>query len=1264
MKITENQLDVWVRGNAQAAQGLVVELVWRLVAASSPRPKERRFPLADSIGQPGPDGLLDTDFPFAPFVPEGRSYWEIGTGLRAGAKATIDYTDLTPTVPAVIRNQSAFIFVTPLSARRDWEHTWKEDAQARWQEDRRGLKEWNDVRVIDGTKLIDWLHDFPSVQSWLAAKMGFAVDQIESPEQRWNVLRTIGDPPPLTPRLFLVGRDDACAKIKEIFTGTTTQLKLDTHFPDQMVDCVGAFVAEMEPEARIDAVGRCVIVSGVDGWNQMCAHRERHILVANFDLDESGGVGTMLLEKARRAGHAVVFRGKPGGIPHPNCVAIPGPKTYQVQEALEGAGYNPERARMLAHKSGGDLSSLLRCLQNLSLVPGWAEGTVAAELAVAELLGAWNEGAPADRAIVEGLSGKAYGEWIGKIREIALRPGTPLTQQDGLWKVVARYEGWYALGPQVFDEHLDRLRQATVAVLRERNPALDLPRDQRYAANVHGKVLEHSQAIRSGLAETLALLGSHSKALTSCSLGKRESTSALAVREILMGEGWNLWASLNDVLPLLAEAAPREFLDAVERALMETPCPFDALFAEEGSTFMGTNYMTGLLWALETLAWDPEYLTRVVIILGEFVARDPGGSWGNRPDSTLATILLPWLPQTCASLEKRAAAVRTLLNESPETAWKLILNLLPRSHQTSSGSRKPAWRETIDDNCSRRVTVPEYWDQVAIYAVLAIEAAKTDVGKLASLIERLDDLPATAHQELLVHLGSEEVRSLPEEDRVGIWNQLEELTAKHTKFSDAEWAMGAEQVQSIAAVAKTLAPQAPALRHRRLFSEQTFWLDDAGGDYEAQQSRLEDRRRNAVREISDGGGVSAIVDFARTVEAPLRVGSSFGLVAPVDVDSLIFPDLLEDEEGPLPQFVGGFTWGRFRGGGWPWVDRMDTSQWRAKEIGQFLAYLPFIPMTWDRAVRLLGPEVRAYWTRANANPFETDSNLEEAVDRLIEHGRPHAAIRCLEGMRYKRQVFDPGRAVNALLAAVESTEAHATDAHQMNEIIRVLQDDVRTDPEDLARVEWAYLPVLDGLHGAFPKVLERRLAEYPEFFCAAIRLVFRSKNESAAGEPPTDTAKRMGTNAYGLLNRWRTPPGLRRDGGYDGEALTAWLSSVRRECEETGHLEVAMTIVGHVLTRVPADQDGLWIHRAAAAALNARNANAMRDGFTVQLFNARGVHGFTAGRAERELAAKYRSQADAVEAAGFHRLADALRKLGASYEHDAERESARDPFDD
>jgi hypothetical protein len=371
--VTENQLDQWVRGNAHQAQGVIVELVWRLVAASSPRPNERRFPLSDSIGQHGPDGVLHTDFP-GPFVPVGRSFWEIGTNINAGDKATRDYRQLTDDTPEAVRRDATFIFVTPLSGRRDWEHTWKEEAQATWLENRRQQHEWRDVRVIDGSGLIDWLQHFPAVEHWLANKMGFPVHHMQTPEQRWAELATIGDPPLLIPDVFLTNREAACEKLKEVFAGTTVQLQLDTRFPDQVADFVAAYVAKMDKDTRVDVVGRCFIISGIDAWNAITALPESHILIATFDLDEAASESTRLLEKARRARHAVIFGGTPGGVPHPHRIEIPSPKSFQIEEALKQAGYKEERARMLAQKSDGNLSALLRCLQNLSLMPEWAQG--------------------------------------------------------------------------------------------------------------------------------------------------------------------------------------------------------------------------------------------------------------------------------------------------------------------------------------------------------------------------------------------------------------------------------------------------------------------------------------------------------------------------------------------------------------------------------------------------------------------------------------------------------------------------------------------------------------------------------------------------------------------------------------------------------------------------------------------------------------------------------------------------------------------------
>jgi hypothetical protein len=1264
--LTENQLDDWVRGHAEIAQGVIVELVWRLVAASSPNPKERRFPLGDSVGQPGPDGVLDVaDFPCEPFVPVGRSLWEIGTGLDARKKATKDYKDRVADTPEEVRSESAFIFVTPLSGRRDWDYTWKEDAQADWIAKQLNRKEWRDVRVIDGTDLIDWLHHFPAVERWLAHKFGWPVEQLETPELRWNALSAIGEPLPLTPELFLVNRDNACEKLKDIFAGSTLQLKLDTYFPDQVSDFVSAYVAATDEESRIDIVGRCLLISGKEAYNAIIEQRQSHVLIIDFDSEPDGTNEPRLLQKARRARHAVIYRGAPGGLPHPNCATIPNPKEYHVQQALKNGGYSDERARILAQKSGGNLGSLLRLLQNVSLIPEWAEVTSAAELVIAEFLGSWNEKSEADRRIVEGILGKSYGEWIGKMREVALRPGTPLTHRDGKWKFVLRYEGWYALGPRIFDDHLDRLREGTVTVLRENDPKFELPPGERYASRIHGKVLKHSDFVRKGLAETLALLGGHPKALTSCSFGKAEETAVLAVREILRDADWVQWAGLDNLMPLLAEAAPEEFLNAVDKALTSDPCPLDELFAQERSGVTGATYTSGLLWALETLAWDTDYFSRVIVLLGELAARDPGGNWTNRPANSLTTILLPWMPQTCASIAKRRAAIAALLEECPNVAWALLLSLLPGSHSTSRGSRRPAWREMVPEDWSNGVSYEEYWEHVALYTDLAISAAKADLAKLAELIDRMEDLPPSAYRRLVEHLESDSVLELREADRLGLWTKLMDLVAKHSRFAGGKRAMSPDQVDKIAAIAERLKPDAANFRHQRLFSESGFGLYEEKDDFEQQLDELEERRRKAVEEIFSTDGVQAVLEFAKAVESPWRVGIAFGVVATSEADEAVLPGLLEAETKQLTQFAGGFVLGRFRTRGWQWVDEIDTSRWTLTQIGQFLAYLPFTSDTWERSARLLGQNDSPYWTKTNVNPYEADEGLELAVDALINHGSPRAAIGCLHKMRYAKQPLNPDQVVRALLAALRSPQrAQSVDAYKIVELIRALQNDPGANLNHVYLVEWAYLPILDRYHKAAPKLLERRLANEPGYFCKLIRSVFRSRKEEQRTEAATEEAKIFATRIYDLFSVWKTPPGCSEDGSFDGEALAAWLDAVTKECAETGHLEDAMTIVGQVLIHAPGDPDGLWIHRSAAVALNGKNAEKMRTGFNTALFNSRGTHGFTAGKEERALAAKYREQADAGETAGFQRLATTLRELAKSYERDAEHEASSDPFDD
>jgi hypothetical protein len=1259
MFTSENQLDEWVRGNAEKAQGIIVDLVCRLVCVSCPQPKERRFPRGDSIGQSGPDGVLDTEYSFEPFVSTGRSYWEIGTGIDARKKATASYRERTQAVPADERTQTAFVFLTPLSSRRGW----SSDSQERWLRDRGKRKEWRDLRVIDGTKLADWLAHWPAVDSWLAGVMGIPVTQMETAEARWLTLQGIGKPPPLPAGLFLSGRERANQKLEDLIDGKINEVTLDTLYPHDVGDFVAAYLMQRDEVQRTETTGRCILISSIEGWSFACNLKERHLLVAEPALDLAGPPGTRMLEQAHRAGHAVIYGGPPGGIPNPTRVPLPSPKEFQVREVLTKAGYPDERARVLATKSAGQLAALLRCLQNVSQLPEWADTTTAGELTIAELLGSWDETVSGDAAVVEALAGKPYGEWIGAVRDVAQLPSTPLIQREGKWHFVARYEGWYALGPRLYDTHLERLKAAAMTVLQEDDPALELPPDKQYAAALLGKPRRYSPRLRNGIAETLALFGSLPRALTSCSVGQPETTAAIVIRDLLSDADSTRWASLNDVMPLLAEAAPAAFLDALERALLEEPTPFHAVFAQEGSGITGRNYLTGLLWALETLAWDEAFLIRVVSLFGQLAAHDPGGQWANRPLNSLVTIFLPWFPQTCAPLETRMAALRTLLVDQPPIGWKLLLSLLPRVQASSFGTHRPSWRSTIPEDWQPGVPGQEYVQHVTQYATLAVTAAKADTARLADLAAQLDHLPPIAFQKLIDHLNSIDVTPLSDDEKYRLWTALYDLVATHRKFRDAKWAMAPARLDILAGITTRLTPESPLLRHRRLFSEGDISLFEHVGDWDEQERKLEARREIAAGEIGSLG-IEAVEAFATTVASPWRFGHAFGRVSERRADRELLPGLLRQSDKALTSFIGGFVRGRFLGRNWLWVDEMDTTTWDPHQVAEFFAYLPFVTDTWRRAATRLATQEYLYWEASGANPYELDSDLDYAVNHLIDCGRPLAAIRCLSRWKHTENVLATELAVRAFLAVPGKREIHhVPPADELGELIAALQGDPGSPRDDLRKIEWKYLELLDPVLGRSPVTLENDLARDPKFFCEVLRLIYHPKGSETTA-PPDERTRLVALNGYRLLSKWRTPPGHKRDSPFDGQALIEWLRAVRQECAATGHLEVALITVGRVLAHAPSDPSGLWLHRAVAAALNAPDAADMRRGYQSELFNSRGVFGFTEGRAEQALADQYNKKALALEQEGFHRLGSTLRELASTYAREAVHNAEHSPFEE
>ena len=877
-----------------------------------------------------------------------------------------------------------------------------------------------------------------------------------------------------------------------------------------------------------------------------------------------------------------------------------------------------------------------------------------------------------------------FSAWSGQLRE-HIQVEKPLIQlsNDHIWSVNNREFLWNSLGTRIFDQHLDAIKEISTEVLREIDPKFELKPDKRYAAGIYGKNLRYSNSLREGLSETLAWLGNNGDALTRCSPDKGRSTASRAISNIFSDADWQLWGSLNYLLPVLAEADPNRFLRSVEAALRKTPSPFDELFKQEDrDPFTNENYLVGLYWALEGLAWHEDYMSRVCVILAELAEHDPGGTWTNRPANSIITILLPWHPQTCAPIEKRIAAIRAIRNDSPQTTWKVLLSLLPGSHPSTSGSHKPRWRNPLPDDWKPEVTNAEYWKQINQYAAITVEMAREDLAKAKELAGKMDNLPKPAFGAFLDHLSSAEIIELDEVGRNPIWKKLVRFANKHRRFATAEWSLPEQIVNEIGGVAGKLKPTTPVVLHERLFGDNDSDFYEKNDDWVNQRNKLEQKRREAIEEILIAGGLSAVIEFSKRVESPFNVGIALGSINSPEIDQMLLPNYLITDDKVQEIFIGNFVWMRFDSQGWVWVDSIGKSVWSKDQFCQFLVFLPFDQDAWDRAKQWLNDDEKFYWERANVNPYQTEDNLIPAIDKLLEFGRPIAAIDCLYFHIFRGMPLDISRSVNALLqvalpsneengsfftddrftvtelqaALPGNEETSALDATHVTALISALQEDPKTPYDELCQIEWKYLPFSGKYNNAEPKFLHKKLSSDPEYFCEIIRMIYRSENDSIEQVEQDEVEKAADTNAWNLLYDWQRIPGLQDDGTFLADRFVQWFDSVSKSCEKSGHLDIAMEEVGKILCYTPADPDGFWINKVVLPVLDDRAAEPLRDGFSLGIFNSRGGYVVDpTGQPERDLANEWREKANAVETKGYPRFASTLRDRATSYDREAKQ---------
>jgi len=1254
--IRANATDIDQWADRREAQATLPRLIRRLVLASVKRVERLHFRSEEGVQLAGWDGIVQVPVGNA-YVPDGLSGWELSTRSDARGKADDDYETRSNDPLTLDAVNASFVSVT---ARR-WSH------KKKWADEKNHEGVWKDVRAYDADDLDAWLELVPAVDLWFSILIGKrpigAID-LSSFWDDWSRVTR----PQLIPDLVIAGREDNVHNIHQwLRSGPSIQgLQADTQ--DEAIIYFIASLFRLPEEEQERVFAQAIVVEDAATWRQLALCDYPLILIPIFS-DRS------MVAAAIEKGHSVLY---PLNRSEPcigNTLLLSRIRREEAKKALIAMGVHEPRTRDLAALARRSLGALRRKLAVFpdALTPEWSkQPEIARSLLPAILAGRWDDRCIADQEVIARLAGCEYSAMRDILISWNQKPDPPVRLLNHIWMVAAREDAWLLLARYLTDDVLERFDATVLAVLGELDPQFELPVSERWLANIHGKTPKHSVYLRGGLAETLALMATLDDQFPSSLKSGHDWANSIVRGVFDRAIDWQLWASLSPFLPLLAEAAPEVFLETIDYDLSSTSPSLVHLFTDSEDHFNQSSPHTGLLWALEVLAWSPDYLGQSALLLAKLARMDPGGKLTNRPISSLQRVFLTWHPCTTANLERRLRVLDTIRRREPRVSWDVITGMLPRSHAVALPTDKPEYRNWLSDE---DISIPfaEVLRASAEVVHRILEDVGTDGTRWRTVTELLDDLSKTDFEAIAERLLTIDLEAIPQPDRLMIWNALRDLLSHHLQFPDAKWVLPQAAIECVRQCFMRFEPVDPILKRSWLFSSQCSFPEGGNHRGRERENMINQARIKAVEELFNMSGQAMLLELSCNVENCYCLGWSISQSSVFDSqETLLLSQGLGSTEAARRDAFAGLLFGRVAVKGKTWLESLRLSEiwriWTSQQRADYYMLQPFVECTWDALEKEEVEIQHLYWLNVgiNGRGDMVPKDCERVILKLADNGRLGSAVDFMALYRKKMQK-NAKLVADVLDRAIREKSTENIDwssmAYEVGELLNLLEASNDIEEAQIGQFELYFLPLLRN-HGRTPRILHKALTKDPEFFAEILEWPYMVKGEEP-GSPSKERSIRIRLRKD-LLKSWMQPPGVNDDGSVDREILASWVSRARELAHANGRGDIADHHIGQMLAHFPTSTDGVWPHEALRDLIEDLGSDKIEKGIIIGISGSRGDtcrSFFEGGAQEKAIAERYINYASDLSDK-WPRTARLMKKIADNYEFEARWEDRKAELDE
>ena len=569
---------------------------------------------------------------------------------------------------------------------------------------------------------------------------------------------------------------------------------------------------------------------------------------------------------------------------------------------------------------------------------------------------------------------------------------------------------------------------------------------------------------------------------------------------------------------------------------------------------MPTSYHTGLLWALESLAWFPEYISRASLILAKLSAIDPGGTLSNRPINSLTEIFKPWHYQTLASFEVRMQVLKLIVSREPEIAWTLLIRMLPDpSGGIGQLTYKPRWR-LFDLEKEKPISYKEIYDTHSAVVDLLISIFDYSESKFTKLIDESVNLFPSDRNNLLTFVE----KVLPEVEQIEFtaWHTTRSILHHHRSYPDTNWALPEIELIRFEKLYEKLTPKDEIKKMIWMFNSN--WLNFPEGyqhqkvSNDEQEKIILNKRITELQIIYQKFGLEKIIQLNEMVKEGRILGDALSYLIDDENEIIKLCSLCKAEKDKLG-FLQGFVFRKSILNGLDWVltlfRKLETLKYSNQDRASLLIPLIQSQKLWNYIESTNKEIINEYWK--HIYPLFYGISTDEKIyglKKLIEHGRFYSAIHACSHF-----VEDmPSEIIITILkkAGTENTDEDGRfDGYEVNRLFNIFDQRTDFDSSFIFELEWLFLPLLSSYsNNRKPKQLHDELSRKPEFFMEVMKWSYKPDDETIIEEERNSLTDEQiysrAKHSIYLLSSWNKIPGVDESGNINYDFLIDWVRNI------------------------------------------------------------------------------------------------------------------------